>query len=329
MTGAVGSVTGNVGGNVVGSIGSLATQAKTDVEDAAWDATLADHLDSGSTGAALNAAGAAGDPWSTTLPGAYGAGTAGYIVGTNLNATITSRMATYTQPTGFLAATFPATVASTTNITAASGVALTSAYDAAKTAAQAGDVMKVSSGTGANQISLSSGAVLLQPTQTGVTIPNVTNLANAPTSGDFTAAMKTSIGTAVAASAVASVTGNVGGNVAGSVGSVTGNVGGNVVGSVGSVSAGVTLAANAVDGTAVASSGASEIATAVGALSLGASNNNYTMTQGLTILLSGLAGKVSGEDTGAPVFRDLADTKNVITGTDDGDGNRLTISYNP
>lgn len=37
---------------------------------------------------------------------------------TNLDAAITSRMATYTQPTGFLAATFPATVASTTNITA-------------------------------------------------------------------------------------------------------------------------------------------------------------------------------------------------------------------
>lgn len=41
-------------------------------------------------------------------------------------------------------------------------------------------------------------------------------------SGDFSATMKTSIGTAVAASAVASVTGNVGGNVTGSVGSVTG-----------------------------------------------------------------------------------------------------------
>lgn len=37
---------------------------------------------------------------------------------TNLDAAITSRMATYTQPTGFLAATFPTTVASTTNITA-------------------------------------------------------------------------------------------------------------------------------------------------------------------------------------------------------------------
>lgn len=36
----------------------------------------------------------------------------------NLDALVSSRMATYTQPTGFLAATFPGTVASTTNITA-------------------------------------------------------------------------------------------------------------------------------------------------------------------------------------------------------------------
>lgn len=37
---------------------------------------------------------------------------------TRIDAAVTSRMATYTQPTGFLAATFPTTVASTTNITA-------------------------------------------------------------------------------------------------------------------------------------------------------------------------------------------------------------------
>lgn len=38
---------------------------------------------------------------------------------TNLDAAVSTRMATYTQPTGFLAATFPAgTVANTTNITA-------------------------------------------------------------------------------------------------------------------------------------------------------------------------------------------------------------------
>lgn len=130
----------------------------------------------------------------------------------NLDAAVTTRMATYTQPTGFLAAAFPSgTVANTTNITAG-------------------------------------------------TITTATNLTNAPTAGDFTATMKTSLNAATPASivgAVGSVTGNVGGNVTGSVGSVvgaagsvtgavgsvTGNVGGNVVGSVASVTASVTVGA--------------------------------------------------------------------------------------
>lgn len=112
------------------------------------------------------------------------------------------------------------------------------------------------------------GNVTLAATQGNITmniagtITTATNLTNAPTAGDFTSTMKTSIGTAVAASAVASVTGNVGGNVLGSVGSVfgavgsvTGNIGGSmagsVVGSVGSI-AGVTFPTNfstlAIDG---------------------------------------------------------------------------------
>lgn len=46
-----------------------------------WDVAIADHLNAGSTGKALNSAGSSGDPWSATLPGAYGAGTAGNILG--------------------------------------------------------------------------------------------------------------------------------------------------------------------------------------------------------------------------------------------------------
>jgi hypothetical protein len=48
----------------------------------------------------MNAAGSAGDPWGTSLPGAYGAGTAGKIMGDNLNATVSSRLAgaSYTAP---------------------------------------------------------------------------------------------------------------------------------------------------------------------------------------------------------------------------------------
>lgn len=57
----------------------------------------------------------------TGLTVASVSGAVGSVVGltaSNLDTTVSSRMATYTQPTGFLAATFPLTVASTTNITA-------------------------------------------------------------------------------------------------------------------------------------------------------------------------------------------------------------------
>ncbi len=39
----------------------------------------------------LDGAASAGDPWTTALPGAYGSGTAGKIIGDNINATISSR----------------------------------------------------------------------------------------------------------------------------------------------------------------------------------------------------------------------------------------------
>lgn len=61
----------------------LASDAVAEIADAVWDEVLSGHLTAGSTGNALNAAGSAGDPWSTSLPGSYGSGTAGYIVGNN------------------------------------------------------------------------------------------------------------------------------------------------------------------------------------------------------------------------------------------------------
>ncbi|SCY25609.1 hypothetical protein SAMN05216420_10411 [Nitrosospira sp. Nl5] len=61
------------------------------IADAVWDEVLSGHLTAGSTGYALDASGSAGDPWATALPGAYGAGTAGKILGDNINATISSR----------------------------------------------------------------------------------------------------------------------------------------------------------------------------------------------------------------------------------------------
>lgn len=85
-----------------------------------------------------------------------------------------------------------------------------------------------------------SGRVLLQPTQTGVTIPTVTSVTNAVTAG--TVSDKTGY-SLVAGTGLGNQTANITGNLSGSVGSVTGNVGGNVVGSVGSVS-GITFPTN-------------------------------------------------------------------------------------
>jgi hypothetical protein len=65
-----------------------AAPAAASVADAVWDEALSGHATGGSAGAALTGAGSAGDPWSATLPGAYGAGTAGKIVGDNINAPI-------------------------------------------------------------------------------------------------------------------------------------------------------------------------------------------------------------------------------------------------
>jgi hypothetical protein len=87
-----------VGGRMDASVGAmaanvltasaLASDAVAEVADGVWDEAIAGHLGVGSTGATLNAAGGAGDPWATALPGAYGAGTAGKIVGDNLNAPV-------------------------------------------------------------------------------------------------------------------------------------------------------------------------------------------------------------------------------------------------
>lgn len=57
------------------------------IADAVWDELLSGHAISGSAGAGLSAAQSAGDPWSTAVPGAYSAGTAGYVVGQIKDAT--------------------------------------------------------------------------------------------------------------------------------------------------------------------------------------------------------------------------------------------------
>jgi len=90
-----------VSGRMDASVGAMAANVITaaataadfgaEVADAVWDEALAGHVAAGSSGEAMAAAGTAGDPWTTALPGAYAAGQAGYVLGTNLNATVSSR----------------------------------------------------------------------------------------------------------------------------------------------------------------------------------------------------------------------------------------------
>jgi hypothetical protein len=199
---------------------TAATNISGPIADQVWEEAIADHSGTaGSTAEALNAAGSAGDPWTTALPGAYTSGQAGKIIGDNINATISSRatpaqvateLGTYDAPTKAeldSAVALLATAANLATLTTTVGVA--------------GAGLTEAGGTGDHLTAINL------PDQT----MNIT--------GDITGSLSGSVGSVTGAvgsvtGAVGSVTGAVG-SVTGAVGSVTGNVGGNVTGSVGSL----------------------------------------------------------------------------------------------
>ena len=138
VTGAVGSVTGNVGGSVAsvtGAVGSVTANVNAVLINGAHGGAAATMTLGGAGGlTATHTGNTTGSVGSVTgavgsVTGAVGSvtGSVGSVTGltaANLDAAVSSRMASYTQPTGFLAATFPGTVASPTNITAATGITL-------------------------------------------------------------------------------------------------------------------------------------------------------------------------------------------------------------
>lgn len=73
--------------------GSILFKERFPLYPAVWDEVMASHLTSGTTGAKLNAAASAGDPWSTLIPAAYGAGTAGAVLGNLLTAALSESYA--------------------------------------------------------------------------------------------------------------------------------------------------------------------------------------------------------------------------------------------
>lgn len=88
-----------------------AAPSAASVADAVWDEVIAGHLAAGSTGAALNASGGAADPLLNSVPGAYAAGTAGYIIGSLTSGVVLSIPSPVSGST--ITATIAATLAAT------------------------------------------------------------------------------------------------------------------------------------------------------------------------------------------------------------------------
>lgn len=87
--------------------------------------------------------------------------------------------------------------------------------------------------------------------------------------------------------------------------------------------------ANAPTGSGGSGNSPDEIAEAVFNRGMGTGMGSYTFAQIVNIIASALAGRVSGMDENAPVFRNIANTADVITSTTDSDGNRTAITLNP
>jgi len=79
--------TGTITADITVSGEALTT---ANVASAIWDALAASFNTPGTMGNKLNSASAAGDPWTALLPGSYAPGEAGYIVGTNLDAAVST-----------------------------------------------------------------------------------------------------------------------------------------------------------------------------------------------------------------------------------------------
>lgn len=167
----------------------------------------------------------------------------------NIDAAVTSRMATFAQPTGFLAATFPGTVASPTNITAATGIVLSGVTHTGAViptvttltghTAQTGDNFARLGAPAGASVSADVAAVKVDTAAVKVKTDFLPSATAGAAGGVFIAGTNaaTTITTSLTTTFTGSVTGSVG-NVTGAVGSVTGAVG-SVTGAVGSVTANV------------------------------------------------------------------------------------------
>lgn len=237
---------------------TAATNISGPIADQVWEEAIADHSGTaGSTAEALNAAGSAGDPWNTALPGAYTSGKAGYIVGTFLDAAISSRSTVTTAQVNtevdtaladihldhLIASADPGSVVANSSFLAKlvskSATPAFSSYDNTTDSLEALRDRGDSAWITATGFSTHSAAdVWAAGTRTLTAGTNI----QLPSNG---LANVTAWTVAITGNITGNLSGSVG-SVSGAVGSVTGNVGGNVTGSVGSVLGGINTTAGVI-----------------------------------------------------------------------------------
>ena len=191
VTGAVGSVTAGVtvatNNDKTGYALTVAPPTAAAVATTLWQDLLAgaDFGTAGSIGALLKLdIDATISSRSTFAGGAVASvtGAVGSVAGltaANLDVAVSSRMATYTQPTGFLAATFPAALASPTNITAGTVTTVTNQLTAAAIAAGIWQDAVAGDFTVASSV----GKAIYNAFTANTSVYTVASLANAPTGG--------------------------------------------------------------------------------------------------------------------------------------------------
>jgi hypothetical protein len=311
--------------------GSAPTAAA--IADAVWEEAIAAHSGTaGSTAEALNAAGSAGDPWVTALPGAYGAGSAGFILGTNLNATVSSR-ASQTSVDDL------PTNAELSTALAASDDAVLAVLGTPAGASVSADSASVQSDT--NDLQTRVPAALVSgrmDSSVGAMASNVMTAAAA--AADLTTELQAGLATGADLAVVA---GYIDTEVAAikvvtdRLGTMIENTSDGWIWTVASLQQGPTgagldaagvraaigLASANLDTQLDALPTAAENATAVMASTV---EGTFDLTESARLWNAALAGKASGLAGTAAVFRDLADSKDRITATVDADGNRTAVT---
>lgn len=306
----------NASNSIVGC--GLTTATINATADQVWDEVLSGHLTVGTTGNALNAAGAAGDPWSTAIPGAYGAGTAGLIVGTTIKDAVAA--SAIRAAVGLAAANLDTQIAAvqsdTDNIQTRLPAALVSGRMDSSVGAMAANVLTASAlATDAvTEISdnvwdnVMSGH--LTAGTTGATLSNASQKSAAAYSDTQTIItyLTTFIQPDLDDIQTRLPAALVGGRMDSSVGAMAANV--------------ITAAATSADYLAEINA---EVLDVINVDTLVA---GVTVSQALRRIGALTSGIVTGAGTGTETFKDYAQSSNTIVITVDSSGNRSVITYN-